>query len=130
MRVLWFWRVTVAAVFAAHAVTWAGGAAMSGEETGATLHPDYKVGPWIWAATTTDKQTCRFWRAFEVPPRPRLVAAHLRLTADNSYRLFLDGREIGRGSEWKSLTHYELTWVLKPGTHVIAVETFNDYLQG
>lgn len=47
----------------------------------------------------------------------------LCITADNSYRLFLDGRELGRATEWKSLTDYELSWVLKPGTHVIGVET-------
>ena len=107
-----------------------GVAAMGGEPAAGGLHPDYQVGSWIWAPVTKDKQTCRFWRTFEMPAERRLVSAHLRITADNSYRLFLDGREIGRGTEWKSLTDYELTWVLKPGTRVIGIETFNDYLQG
>lgn len=124
MRLLWCW---LAAIFA---IVHATAAEPPPVDAAPALHADYKVGPWIWAASTSDKQTCRFWRAFEVPSDRRLVNAHLRLTADNSYRLFLDGRELGRGTEWRSLTDYDLTWTLKPGTHVIAVETFNDYLQG
>lgn len=98
--------------------------------TGASiLDGRFQLGSWIWAERVADKQTCRLWRAFEVPASNAIVRARLRLAADNGYRLFLDGRELGRGSDWKYLTDYDLTWVLTPGTHVIAVEAFNEQLQ-
>ena len=48
--------------------------------------------------------------------------AILRLTADNAYRVYLDGREIGQGGNWNSLTDYDVTWLLAAGAHVLAVE--------
>lgn len=101
-------------------------AATSNEVSEAISH----VGVWIWDQHAFDKQTCRFWKSFEVPSGTTVSRAVLRLTVDNGYRLFLDGREIGRGSDWKTLTEYDLKWLLNPGTHVIAVEAFNDRLEG
>ena len=86
-----------------------------------------RVGSWIWADKTFDGQTCRFWRSFEIPSGASVVKARLRITADNSYWVFLDGLALGRGSEWKTLAQHDLTQVLGPGVHVLAVEAFNDY---
>lgn len=93
------------------------------------LDPQWGVGAWIWDTNVFDKQTCRLWRSFEIPGSTPVARARLRITADNGYRLWLDGREIGRGSDWRNLTEYDLTWVLRPGPHVLAVEAFNDRLQ-
>jgi signal transduction histidine kinase len=90
-------------------------------------HPDFGVGSWIWAAQTFDQQTCRFWRAFEVPRSAVVKYARLRVTADNSFILWIDGREIGRGGEWRTLSEYNVLSIIGPGIHVIAVEAFNDY---
>jgi signal transduction histidine kinase len=117
-------------VFVAVVVVLAGVAARAAAEATPKLDPQYKVGAWIWAPVTSDKQTCRFWRAVEISSGSMIVEAHLRITADNAYRLFLDGKELGRGTEWRSLTDYDLTWALKPGLHVLAVEAFNEYLDG
>jgi signal transduction histidine kinase len=86
------------------------------------------VGAWIWTTNVCDKQTCRLWHSFNVPKSTLMAKAILRITADNGYRVFLDGREIGRGGDWKYLTEYDLTWLLSPGGHVLAVEAFNDML--
>ncbi len=86
----------------------------------------YGVGSWIWAAETRDQQTCRFWKTLRLPNAPAVERAQLRLTADNSYRLFFDGRELGRGAEWRALTDYDVKSLLTPGEHVLAVEVFND----
>ena len=91
------------------------------------LDPKFGVGSWIWAAETHDQQLCRFWRGFEIPSGVRAVKAHLRITADNSFKLFVDGREIGRGGEWRDLIEFDLALLLTPGTHVLAVEAFNDW---
>ena len=87
------------------------------------------LGLWIWDAKTADKQTCRFWKSFMIPPGTSVAHATLRITVDNGYRLFLDGREIGRGSDWRTITEYDVTWLLSPGRHVLAVEGFNDRLE-
>jgi signal transduction histidine kinase len=101
-------------------------------KTAVNVHPGeikldatFGVGAWIWDAQTHDQQLCRLWRGFEIPAGAKVVNARLRITADNSYSLFLDGRELGRGADWRDLTEYDLTLLLQPGSHVLAVEAFN-----
>lgn len=88
------------------------------------------IGRWIWTTNFADKQTCRLWKTFTIPATNLVQKAVLRLTADNAYRVFLDGREIAQGGNWTSLTDYDLTWLLSGGPHVLAVEAFNDAYQG
>lgn len=90
------------------------------------LDPTWGVGPWIWAATTHDKQTCRLWRSFEIPKGATVARAQLHIGVDNGYRMILDGRELGTGSDWRSITEYEIGLLLEPGRHILAVEGFND----
>jgi signal transduction histidine kinase len=40
--------------------------------------------------------------------------------------VFLDGRELGRGSDWRTVSAYDLSWLLPAGPHVLAVDGFND----
>ena len=87
------------------------------------------LGQWIWETNTFDKQTCRFWKSFEIPRDAKISFATLRITVDNGYTLFLDGQQIGRGSDWRTVTEYDVTRLLNPGRHVLAVEAFNDRLQ-
>lgn len=84
------------------------------------------VGNWIWTTNLTDRQSCRFWQAFDIPQDDHVVRAELRMTADNSYTVYLDGQEIGRGGDAGNLAEYDLTWLMSPGHHVLAVEAFND----
>ncbi len=83
------------------------------------------LGSWIWAAHTFDRQTCQLWRSFEIPADATVTKAQLRMTADNEHTLFLDGREMGRGAEWRHLCQYDLTQLMSPGRHVFAVMAFN-----
>ncbi len=91
-----------------------------------SLDPEWKVGPWIWDEETHDKQHVNLWRAFEIPDEARVVDAKIRLSVDNGYRLMLNGRELGTGSDWRSVTEYDVGLLLRPGRHVLAVEAFND----
>jgi len=84
------------------------------------------VGDWIWTTNLTDRQTCRLWRDFRIPSGPAVQEAKLRITADNSHVVFLDGREIGRGVDANCLTDYDVTKLLSAGHHVLAVEAFNE----
>jgi signal transduction histidine kinase len=87
------------------------------------------LGKWIWDSHTADKQTVRLWQSFVIPPGATVSSATITITVDNGYRLFLDGHELGRGSDWRTLTQYDVKWLLYAGTHVIAVEGFNDRLE-
>src|SRR5690606_1677556 len=91
-----------------------------------SLYQEWGVGPWIWGPVTQDKQTCRLWRSFDIPRGSEVKSANIRISVDNGYRLMLDGRQIGSGSDWRSVTEYDLGRLLKPGHHVVAVEGFND----
>jgi signal transduction histidine kinase len=86
------------------------------------------LGQWIWGRQTFDKQIVRFWNAFVVPEGAAVSSAIIYITTDNSYRLLLDGREIGRGSDWRTITRYDARALLRPGEHILAVEAFNDRL--
>jgi len=84
------------------------------------------LGSWIWAKQTLDKQTIHLWKSFNIPASDPAVHADLRIAADNAFKVWLDGQEIGDGSDWRTLSIYELNGKLDPGTHVLAIEGFND----
>jgi hypothetical protein len=84
------------------------------------------LGCWIWDKDTFNKQTVRLWHCFELPKTNPLVRAELRIAADNAFKVWLDGQELGSGSDWRTLSIYHLEGTLKPGAHALAVEGFND----
>lgn len=84
------------------------------------------IGRLIWSAETTEKQSCRLWRAFEIPADSQVQAATLRIHADNGFLMMLDGREIGVGSDYRFITEYDIGDVLTPGLHVLAIRGFNE----
>jgi hypothetical protein len=96
---------------------------------GSELDPEYGVGNWIWTTETHDQQTSRFWRRVDIPQNASVARAQITITADNAYHLFIDGREIGQGVIWYNLTEYDVTLILGPGAHILAVECFNEYLR-
>ena len=83
------------------------------------------LGSWIWMEQTLDRQTCQFWRSFEVPATTVVTHAQLRMTVDNEFTLLLDGREMGRGAEWRELFDYNVTPLMAPGRHTLAVKAYN-----
>src|SRR5258705_2548090 len=89
--------------------------------------PTNGLGDWIWAEKTLDRQTIQFWKSFEVPKDAVVVHARLRMTVDNEFMFFLDGREVGRGAEWRELYHHNLTPLMSPGRHVLAVNAVNSF---
>ena len=92
------------------------------------LHHELWVGEWIWADSTQARQECHFVRVIDLPPGNKVESALLRVTADNFYRVYLDGYFIGQGSDWRALTEYDITRLLTPGRrHVLAVSVVNDF---
>lgn len=84
------------------------------------------LGCWIWAQQVLDKQTVHLWQTFNIPGSAPATNADLRISADNAFRVWIDGHEIGSGSDWRTVSIYNLSGQLSPGTHVLAVEGFND----
>jgi signal transduction histidine kinase len=83
------------------------------------------LGSWIWTDKTLDRQTCQFWREFEIPEAAQVTHARLVMTVDNEFTVFLDGRELGRGAEWRELFDYDITLLMSAGRHVLAVKAYN-----
>jgi signal transduction histidine kinase len=126
------WRVAIAAVFLASSLAVAAAAEsnflraeLAVEREEPAENPTNGLGSWIWADRFFDRQECQFWRSFEIPASNAVKKARLRMTADNEYIFLLDGRELGRGVEWRHLYEYNLTLLLSPGKHVLAVKAFN-----
>ena len=84
------------------------------------------LGCWMWDKVTFNKQTVRLWKRFEVPKTSAIIGAELRIAADNAYKVWLDGQELGSGSDWRTLSIYHMDGALSAGPHVLAVEGFND----
>ena len=89
---------------------------------------DY-LGSWIWDTNTFDKQTCYFWKTLDIPPSKRVSNATLVMTVDNEYTLFLDGQIIGRMDDWREYWEYDVTLLMTPGRHVLAVKAYNSFAQ-
>ena len=85
------------------------------------------MGSWIWETNTFDRQTVRFWKLLEIPYSTKVTCARLRITGDNEYTLFLDGRELGRDAEWRHLYEYDITPLLTPGKHALGVAVYNSF---
>jgi signal transduction histidine kinase len=103
------------------------GLALSPAVAEVPLHPKAGVGAWIWDHQMADRQQVRFVRAFEIPRGVEVMSARLRITADNSYQVYLDGQSIGAGGDWRVLIEYDLKLLLTPGEHVLAVNALNDF---
>ena len=95
--------------------------------------PTNLLGSWIWDAKVSDNQTCLLWKAFVIPVSfdimnsSSIIDARLCVTADNEFTVFLDGRELGHGAEWRELFSFDLTPLLSPGRHVLVIKAFNSY---
>lgn len=87
--------------------------------------PTNGLGSWIWEAKTMDNQTCRFWNSIEIPDGVKVTKAQLVMTVDNEFTLYLDGRELGRGAEWRELFIFDTAPLLTPGRHILAVDAYN-----
>jgi signal transduction histidine kinase len=91
------------------------------------LHPKFGVGAWIWTHETRDSQECRFWRTVTIPEGAPPRGALLRITGDNLFTLYVDGQEVGTGADWHTLIEYDLSQLLTPGVHVLAIKAVNNF---
>jgi alpha-L-rhamnosidase len=83
-------------------------------------------GDWIWHPEARgEKQTVFLRRSFSLERVNTITDARCRMTADDQYVLYVNGRQIGEDGNWKLVREYDILEALKPGTNVIAVRATN-----
>ncbi|MBM3474664.1 MAG: hypothetical protein FJX75_15475 [Armatimonadetes bacterium] len=79
---------------------------------------------WIWAPPAAqDHETVYLRRTFDLPVKPS--GADVVIAVDNSYTLYVNGVEVGKGEGWAAAQRWDLTTFLRTGLNVIAVEAHN-----
>ena len=84
---------------------------------------------WIWhpdedGATSAAAGTKYFRRVIQVDPSALSVAGML-VSADNSYTLWINGKEVHQGSDWKSPGAVSIKDYLEPGDNILAFSVNN-----
>jgi len=87
---------------------------------------------WIWYPEESDMPSQNapaepryFMKIFDIADTAGVKSADLEVTADDAYKLYVNGENIGEGSSWKIATKYNLMDYLKKGKNVIALEVVN-----
>ena len=81
---------------------------------------------WIWAAATAGKDNVPAYlrKTFDLPVAPATVtAARAQVTADDTYQLFVNGKEVSTSTDtdgWRTPEMIDLRPYLVPGRNVIA----------
>ncbi len=80
---------------------------------------------WIWWPGDREGVARRYFhRAVRLDAAPE--SARLRVTCDNGYTLFVNGREAGRGTSWSRVQEYDVAKLLRAGANAIAIEARNE----
>ena len=91
--------------------------------------PTVKPWPWdswIWHPTIhTVNKLLYFRKRFSLTNVKELQEAKIRVTADNAFTAWLNGRKMGEGTTWQKFYDYDARPVLKNGENIIAVSAMN-----
>jgi putative heme-binding domain-containing protein len=87
--------------------------------------PVWKGSNWVWdrkgAVSSDSPRYLR--RVFELAEKP--VAAEIRITADNQYTLYVNGKKLGGDGAWESVEKFDIAKLLTKGKNVVAIEARN-----
>lgn len=96
-------------------------ASLSGARTAAA-----DEAQWIWSPAhekeSTPAATCYFRKSFEVAQPQR---GEVQIAADDGYELFVNGRRVAGGNDWKRLDTIDITAYLTGGSNTLAVKVVN-----
>lgn len=84
---------------------------------------------WIWGPFGEEldrpaHEVCYFRRLLEV--KGQVESAVFFVTCDNQFQLFMNGKQVARGSNWSRRSRVDLKKHLQPGRNVIAIRGKND----
>jgi len=88
------------------------------------------LGDWIWypeGKPHADAPVAAryFRRVFDLPDKADVRRAALRVAADDKFTVWINGRELGSGADWKAPNNFDAAAALKPGRNVLAVRGEN-----
>src|SRR5207253_10939918 len=89
-----------------------------------------KPGQWIWfpggnPAVGAPAGTNYFRRTVTLPKDRTVAKALCRMTADDAFVLFVNGKEVAAGKSWKQAAEIDLAKHLRPGANTLAVAATN-----
>jgi hypothetical protein len=88
--------------------------------------PQPLFGKWIWNPDGKEnKHTCRFRYTFNVPEGKTVSRAAIRISADNEFVLYTNGKRTGEGANWEKPVTVDLTQSLLAGMNLLALECSN-----
>ena len=91
---------------------------------------------WIWFPDTGNPAENApvgkrwFRRVIEIPADRAIKQATVTMCADNEFTLFVNGRQVGTGSDWQKPVKVDIRSDMKPGPLVLAVEAVNTVYSG
>jgi len=86
-----------------------------------------RLGQWIWKPVPgKGPHTCYFRKVLELPADATVELATAKLTVDNRYTLFVNGRRIGSSEDWREVRTWDVLPALRPGKNVLAIEGGGD----
>ncbi len=78
---------------------------------------------WIWSPAyekeTAPPATCYFRKTFSLGPPEH---GEIQIACDHQYELFVNGRQVGSGQNWKVMDSYDVTKFLVQGINTVAVK--------
>ena len=92
---------------------------------GATAHAADDV-QWIWSPAFekefAPQGTCYFRKTFNITNPEQ---GEIQVSADDKYEVYVNGRRVGGGENWKKLYVYDITKYLTTGPNVVAIKAEN-----
>lgn len=85
---------------------------------------------WVWhqegnPAVSAPPEKRYFRRVFKVDAARTVASARIAITADNNFELWVNGRRLGEGDNFKEVYRFDVKSFLHDGTNVIAVAALN-----
>jgi putative heme-binding domain-containing protein len=81
---------------------------------------------WVWSPAHPKDEVpvgdCYFRKTFNVG---QVELAQIHLACDNAYELYVNGRFVARGADWRHMDVHDVTKLLRPGKNVVCVKAMN-----
>lgn len=94
------------------------------------LRGEVEKAKWIWhregnPASSAPPGKRYFYRTLVLAPNSTIDSARFSLTVDNTFELWVNGKQAGSGDNFKHVYSFDLKNLLTPGTNVLAIVAQN-----
>src|SRR5262249_11720658 len=66
--------------------------------------------------------SCYFRKSF---PVEQVETAEVQVSCDNAYELYVDGRKVGEGDNWRTMKSHDISKFITPGRNTVAIKAIN-----